>query len=168
MSMDLVSAGEKNSHFHLTGLGWDRVLSLAHQYGWEPRGTRPGAPAYMYCMTEAEEKELDQNWNGNYVTNDGEIVTPEDAAAMAAALEKALDDIPEHNAARHKEMTLAESMAEQGCPPDRIAQMNPAVANMLIIRGVETMNNFEFFSGQTKDVLIRFIAFCREGAFEIW
>ena len=59
---------------------------LAYKYGWKPMGTK--APEiYGPCVT------LD--WEGQYYSNNHQIVTRNDAAAMADALESALDDIPD-------------------------------------------------------------------------
>ncbi len=38
-----------------------------------------------------------EDWDGTYLTNDGQIVIAEDALALAMALEKSLDDIPDFN-----------------------------------------------------------------------
>jgi hypothetical protein len=59
-------------------------------YGWQPMGTR--APS----MTELHGWST-EDWDGTYLTNDGQIVITEDAFSLAAALEKALDDIPDFN-----------------------------------------------------------------------
>ena len=69
---------------------WTRVLSLGIFYGWQPMGTR--APS----MTELHGWST-EDWDGSYLTNDGQIVITEDAFSLAAALEKALDDIPDFN-----------------------------------------------------------------------
>lgn len=69
---------------------WTKVLSLAIFYGWQPMGTR------VPSMTEIHGFDTEY-WDGTYLTNDGQIVVTEDALALAIALEKSLDDIPDFN-----------------------------------------------------------------------
>lgn len=69
---------------------WTRVLSLAMFYGWQPMGTRAPSITELHGM-------IDEDWNGTYSTNDGQIVVTEDAFSLANALEKSLDDIPDFN-----------------------------------------------------------------------
>ncbi|HLO28436.1 MAG TPA: hypothetical protein VK249_04840 [Anaerolineales bacterium] len=59
-------------------------------YGWQPQGTRPPS------ITELHDLNI-EDWDGNYLTNDGQIVAAEDALSLAIALEKSLDDIPDFN-----------------------------------------------------------------------
>src|ERR1044072_5626821 len=68
---------------------WTKALELARLYGWQPTGTR--LPLfYNFSYSNAE-------WNGTYLTNEGQIVKAEDAYSLAAALERSLPDIPEAN-----------------------------------------------------------------------
>src|SRR5688572_18553391 len=84
MSVDLYSF--HGMHVKLGTVHWMKILQGAEQYGgWTPAGTV--APAGMgtgggYPL-----------WDGNYTSNDGQVVTEEDAAALAAALERALNHI---------------------------------------------------------------------------
>src|SRR5439155_9949269 len=64
---------------------WPKLLRLAQAYGWRPRGT-----------TLPEDS--DGSWDRNYTSNDGQVVSSEDAAALADALEAALPHIPDHDA----------------------------------------------------------------------
>jgi hypothetical protein len=66
---------------------WAKALELARLYGWQPLGTRP-TPGFDFSNLGAD-------WLGTYMTNDGQVVSAEDAYALAAALERSLDDIPE-------------------------------------------------------------------------
>ncbi len=152
MGFSLYSFGEKHRSFHLTWDEWGRLFELACQYGWEPCGTR-----------------LDSEvWEGIYFSNDGQIVIAEDAGRLAGALEKALDDIPDHDAARPKLQTFAEKLAALGYPPESIAELTPSTANMLVVREGESLNTLEYYSYKGKRRVTDFIAFCREGAFSIW
>ena len=78
--MDLCGAG---GYHRWTNDGWSWVLELAEEFGWQPVGT--GAPPRM--------KKAD--WNGVYWSNENQLFYARDAAAMAGALERALDAIPE-------------------------------------------------------------------------
>jgi hypothetical protein len=69
---------------------WIKLLSLGLFYGWRPMGTR------VPSMTEIHGFET-EDWDGTYLTNDGQIVVTEDALSLGMALEKALDDIPDFN-----------------------------------------------------------------------
>src|SRR5262245_57325667 len=86
MGMDL--SGAAGGYFRFNNRGWADVLDLAELYGWEPVGTasprnfETGEPQYA-------------DWDGGYGSNDYQIVTAPDAAAIATALEAALDDIPD-------------------------------------------------------------------------
>lgn len=56
---------------------WSDILKRAKQHGWEPLGTR--IP-----------KSKDPKWEGDYCSNDGQLVVAADARLMAAALERSL------------------------------------------------------------------------------
>lgn len=75
---------------------WDAAWRVARDRGDEPP-PYPEIPESAYTW---EPPEL--NWDGNYWTNDGQFVTDEDARNMAAAVERSLDDIPDHYAMDHK------------------------------------------------------------------
>jgi hypothetical protein len=69
---------------------WARVLSLAMFYGWQPMGTRAPSITELHGFNA-------EDWDGTYLTNDGQIVLTEDALRLGIALEKSLDDIPDFN-----------------------------------------------------------------------
>src|SRR6266498_545654 len=69
---------------------WAKVLSLAMFYGWKPMGTYPPSITELHGLNS-------EDWDGTYLTNDGQIITTEDALSLAIALEKSLDDIPDFN-----------------------------------------------------------------------
>jgi hypothetical protein len=72
---------------------WDEVLKFARLYGWKPAGTLPPDEA------DAEERAA---WGGNYVTNGGQSVSPNDARALGEALSQGLSDLPDHYCAVRK------------------------------------------------------------------
>jgi hypothetical protein len=69
---------------------WTRILSLAMFYGWQPMGTRVPSITELHGLNF-------EDWDGTYLTNDGQIVVMEDALRLGRALEKSLDDIPDFN-----------------------------------------------------------------------
>jgi hypothetical protein len=92
--------------------------------------------------------ELGENWVDRYCSNDF-LVTAEDARNLADALERALPDIPNEQVCAVKKIDLPGGMtctAFEGEPPE---------------------NPLELFSGERKQYLREFIAFCRNGAFRI-
>jgi hypothetical protein len=138
---------------------WAKVLSLAMLYGWRPMGTRPAS--------RIEVSGLDaEDWDGTYLTNDGQIVIAEDALSLAIALEKALDDIPDFNieldrVPKHRE---ADDLPEWLLPEEGI----------IIEEGpkdqppdLPEIHPFEYFAGDEKRHLFDFIKFCQLGSFTI-
>ena len=124
---------------HFTVYVWGKILALARMYGWKPTGTQ--APK------DWAEEEEGRVWDGGYVWNGGQIVIADDAEELADALERALDDIPGFYAAWHKA-----DISEDGGP---------------LIPVEENLSPLEALSGENKPVVKEFIAFCRQGAFEI-
>lgn len=60
--------------------GWGTVRRLAEDYGgWKPLGTLPPV-----------EPIPEPAWDGRYTSNNGQLVSPQDAEALAKALEVAL------------------------------------------------------------------------------
>jgi hypothetical protein len=86
----------------------------------------------------------------SYFNNAGFRVTPEDARALAEALERALPDVPRHEALQHRAVTAASAAGERFLP------MSTPV------------NALEWFSGKNRAHLQAFIALCRAGGFGIW
>lgn len=76
MGFDLKSA--TGHEIQWTNVYWHLMLPLAEQYGWHPAGTHPPEG-----VTPVE-------WDGSYVTNDGQLVTGEDVSALAEAIAKAI------------------------------------------------------------------------------
>lgn len=91
----------------------------------------------------------------NYFDRRGQQVTDDDARALADALERALPDVPDHDAIAHKVLSVIDTPG-LGVPP-QLRMLNPRAR----------LNPFEYFSGTNKARLRRFIAFCRAGGFRI-
>jgi hypothetical protein len=124
MTMDIIGPHGETS---FTMSGWRYMLRLASENGWQPAGTFPDSE------------------------NSGRRVSPEDARALADALERALPDIPNHDALEHKAFTAP------GLP-----------SGERFIRADEDINPLEYYSGESKLHLRQFIELCRQGGFEIW
>ena len=81
---------ERGEELEFTVSAWRLALEIAERHGWNPAGTiAPG------------DWEGEEEWEGDYFTMDGQRVSPEDAARLAVALEKALAD--PHFAAKTRE-----------------------------------------------------------------
>ncbi len=67
---------------------WAYLLMLAHHGGWRPAGTE--APPWEGGGPSAYDPERHGPWCGSYTSNEGQVVTDEDARALADGLERAL------------------------------------------------------------------------------
>ncbi len=92
MGMDLCG---RDGGIRFNNLTWSQILNLADRYGWQPMGTE--APAWEVLGADPPIHADYPDWDGTYFSNDGQFVTDRDASNIAAALERALDDIPEHD-----------------------------------------------------------------------
>lgn len=111
---------------------WIDIIRLAYQYGWQPKKVVPSHPLMDEPFRLLE---------GNYVFIPTQIVTAEDAAALADALERALPDIPD-------ESVIPPLIEGIRCP-----EFEPELPAR--------------FSGRKKEDLLMLIGFCREGSFRI-
>jgi hypothetical protein len=82
--------------------GWSRLLSIAQAHGWDPAGTEPPVyePEYFGDDPEVNPEAYwhgdPSEWDGRYWPGYGQAVTAKDALELAAALERAWPDLPEH------------------------------------------------------------------------
>jgi hypothetical protein len=135
------------------------LLDLAHEYGWEPAGTEPpqwiatnpdGSIDHEMTAMYSRSKE---NWDGSYFSNDGQYVTDEEAASIADALERALDDIPD-------EETEAKVEAIKLQPWLAYGSRGPQYDIPLSL--------IDKFSGRSRKKQVKdFMAFCRAGGFSV-
>ncbi len=168
MTIELV---RENGIFHFRYFGiWQKVLELARMFGWEPEGTSE-PPNWREQKAEREHldsydpqepqepqpQDLPEVWMGQYDLYLGEGVSSRDAAALADALELALDDLPDNEM---PDRTIETEMEE-------IDQENQISISFYIIEPNKALNLFETFGGQYKQEVIEFIAFCRRGGFHI-
>lgn len=145
-----------------SGESWIKVLNLAMSYGWQPMGTRLSSviEGYSFDIEEWEE------WDGTYLTNDGQTVIAEDALALAAALERALNDIPDFNIEiRRVEAAKNEDEQSEPLSPVERAILQAGLEHCLL--GLVEIHPFEYFAGEEKQHLMAFIKFCRFGSFTI-
>ncbi len=134
--MGMSLAGRGGRHFGCNHFTWGCFLALAYRYGWQPMGTEaPDWEGINGPPINPDYKHPD--WDGTYFSNDGQFVTDRDASNIAAALERALDDIPDDDA-----VVEDEQMADK---PSLI----------------------EYFSGEGKTWVRKGIEFCRAGGFLI-
>jgi hypothetical protein len=139
MGFDLVST-ETGKTFMANLSGWQGLLELAHRYGWTPAGT----------ILEDEDGSLRSEWSGTYYSNDYQLVTEYDARQFADAIERALPDIPRHDATYHKTEQL------------------PGFPLGLRVPTGEPISLHESFSGRRgRQFLCEFVRFARAGAFVI-
>ena len=138
---------------------WAKVLSLAMLYGWKPMGTHPASKIEVWGMDP-------EDWDGTYLTNDGQIVIAEDALSLAMALEKSLDDIPDFNieldrgSKSREEVDLPEwLLPEEGIIIEEQPKDQPL--------DLPEIHPFEYFAGEEKRHLVDFIKFCQLGSFTI-
>lgn len=154
MGMDLSGVG---GHFRFGCDGWERILDLAHSYGWEPTGT--DAPHWR-CE---EGRCVCENWGGTYFSNSGQSVTDDDAKGIAKALERALDDLPDDDVITGvKDCKLADLL-----PPERAAELPADFREIRVLRPDEHVSHIEGFSGEEKQHVRDFIAYCQAGGFHI-
>jgi hypothetical protein len=109
---------------------------------------------------------LGADWLGVYLTNDGQIVSAEDAYALAAALERSLDDIPNAKIETDWDfgLCLGDDLPEWFSPAERELVEEELQDGLLDIMGTHPL---AFFAGDEKPHLVQFIRFCRLGSFEL-
>jgi hypothetical protein len=122
------------------GEEWPYVLQLLEQYGWDPVGTIS--------------PRLDGSWDGTYLVARGQMVSVQDATAMASALESALPEIAEEDAG---------ATSPTASSPDRKSD-DPRSA---LSRALRRTDPREVLKGPAKQRLRAFIEFARSGEFRI-
>jgi hypothetical protein len=94
---DALSIYAKCGEFDMHARAWRLMLGLAARYGWQPLGTAP--PDDLAVEIWPGEP---SDWDGSYFPAFGQNVTEADAKGLAAALERALPDIPNHDAGKNR------------------------------------------------------------------
>ncbi len=149
MGMDLI--GDSVTVF-LSNVSWLKALRLAEQHGWAPAGTvAPGS-------------NTDCRWSGTYWSNDGQQISAADAAAFAAALERALEFVPEQDTGGEKWIEASLVELPTGSPlVDAWARNFPDSQ----LQNVNLDPN-SYFSGQFRHLLFDLILVLRSGSVTIW
>jgi hypothetical protein len=138
---------------------WAKALELAQFYGWKPQGTRPPSHFDFY--------ELRTEWDGRYFTNDGQMVKAEDARALAAALERSLDDISDDKVPTDwNSLVQFEDDLPEWLSPEEKEFIEEELQDGLL--DIMKMSPLEYFAGDEKRYLKGLIRFCRLGSFEIF
>ncbi len=194
MGMDLYG---KQGYFRFTMRGWDLLLKLAVEHGWEPQGTQIG-PAVVRGIRRAERKAGKTNeaterklkryaaaFHGMYIVNERQIVTARDAGNLAEALERAYDHIRRAEVAKRTGLQKKRNARVSGGRPTRrsriVAPSTPLDMYQLtgpLDESLKEMVN-DCYSGTVADAyamfdsregrktLREFIKYCRGGRFEI-
>jgi hypothetical protein len=105
-------------------------------------------------------------WDGTYTTNDGQVVRAEDARALAAALERSLEDISDAGVALEWDLDVGRKydLPEWLSPAEKERIEGELQEGSLDILGTPPL---AFFAGGEKYYLAQFIRFCRLGSFAI-
>ena len=121
-------------------------------------GTRP--PTHIDFYT------LNAEWDGGYLTNDGQTVQAEDAASLASALELSLEEIPDVNPPVDwgSYFALDDDLPDWLSPEEKEMIEEGLHDGLLDILGTDPL---VFFAGGEKQRLKDFIRFCRLGSFDI-
>jgi len=137
---------------------WAKALELAMSYGWRPMGT---AAPFGVDFTQ-----LHAEWDGRYLTNDGQIVKAEDAFSLAVALERSLNDIPDENPRIDwsPQFWRDDELPEWLSPEEREMIEEELQEGLFDVLNIPVR---EYFAGDEKRHLRHFIRFCRLGSFEI-
>jgi hypothetical protein len=137
---------------------WAKALELAQFYGWRPMGTRPPSVHDFH--------RLNADWSGTYLTNDGQTVKAEDASALAHALYKALNDIPDVKVELDWNLKdwFEKDLPEWLSPVEKALIEEGLNDDLLDIMGTHPL---EYFAGDQKRDLTEVIRFCRLGSFMI-
>jgi hypothetical protein len=136
---------------------WLKALELARNYGWKPMGTCP-PPNFDFYTPIAE-------WDGRYLTNDGQTVKRVDAFWIADALEKSLNDIADVSKIDwNSAFWLDNDLPEWLSPEEKEIIDEELQEGLLDVMGVPPL---EYFAGNEKLQLKTFIRFCRLGSFAI-
>lgn len=139
MTMDLIGKQRETCFNNHT---WGLLLELAQEYGWKPAGAiatdedeEIKEPCEVLELTEEELQKYrvspddpvaqsiksscvrsgDSVLN-SYFYNAGYRMTAKDACALADALERALPDVPRHDALAHKMVTYPQFPGERFLP----------------------------------------------------
>jgi len=151
MGYDLNNSNGK--YFRWNMWGWAEVFNLACSYGWIPKGTEIHPCSKDRFDSFEDFEDYKRNHEGTYFSNDGQMVSSEDARAFSNALESSLDDIPDEKLDKRKSVPIDDKFMKER------AKIWNQEKSTLVVR----------FSGESnKSYLKEFIEFLRDGAFYIY
>jgi len=135
---------EKGEEFNWNNLGYPRVLELATRFGWKPRGT-----TLNWWLIE---KTCRRHYREEYY--DRAVVSADDAAEMAQALDRAMADISEYKRTRNQDPSYSE--------PNK-----PATLYDLGTYHEDESARYDYWI-LFYDELVRFTRFLQSGWYKLW
>ena len=140
----------KGGYFCLNNERWYHCLDIACAFGWEPAGTQlPDGPPEARGNPGPDWK-----WDGGYNSNDFQMVTDDDAKALAAALDRAIE------AEKTGAMTKEQRAAFDGQPEDPFWETE---GRAFLKKHKEAEGNSPKWRGRLKE----FADFARQGSFRL-
>lgn len=147
---------------------WHFLIELAERNGWRPAGTvfQGIAPELVILEFGGRDAEgAEEDWDRalreecflrDYFSNSGQMVLPDDANNLGKALQRALPDLPVHDALGSKR--------REDALPLRVAQWLEMLPDQKLTPDNRVLvTAFEWFSGQSKQGVSAFGQFCRRG-----
>ncbi|MCA1755462.1 MAG: hypothetical protein LC641_12375 [Spirochaeta sp.] len=168
---------------------WPLVLKLAQIHGWEPEGTQPSFDDQLMSTGGAGDTDADTNadtdtdtdtdehtdehtdkaysggeWSGTYLLNRMQSVTNSDAAALADAVEQALEHIPAVPIDKQLENRRVLYLENSDGPEEVVDKILERFTDDFT---KEADPHLQFSGPAHKEKLENFVAFCRRGGFTI-
>jgi hypothetical protein len=152
---------------------WPLVLKLAQIHGWEPEGTQPSFDDRLISTGGAEDTDTDEHtdkaysggeWNGTYLLNRMQSVTDSDAAALADAVEQALEHIPAVPIDKQLENRRVLYLENSDGPEEVVDKILERFTDDFT---KEADPHLQFSGPAHKEKLEDFVDFCRRGGFTI-
>jgi hypothetical protein len=88
----MIELRRDRSRVRLSQTVWVLTLDLARVCGWNPSGTRHLRAGGGEMVDDLKDVRHLMGWQTEYISNDGQTVTADDAAHLARALQKAAVD----------------------------------------------------------------------------
>ena len=149
------------NYFRWNIWGWPQILGLAEKYGWRKHGT----------VVKTSQGFRDNNWEGSYFSNDGQIVGGKDALAMADALVDALPYVYGETPSvapidAGVVINIDEEDAAAAASTEKLKEFGQEAS--IIMSGNKEVPSPEAELAGCQDYIKEFITFLRRGAFQIY